>query len=150
MPGMLQQAYNAIKSRNAGVMVISGAPAPTGAEAAFPGQVVNDDRFLRELVGAGGLQYLDCVGMHYNEGIVPPTVISGDPRDNYYTRYYQTMVETYWNVIGGQKPICITELGYLTSEGYPSLPDFFCLGIQRDPCPTCSMACGCGGIVFSK
>ena len=123
--GMLQQAYNAIKSRNAGVMVISGAPAPTGAEAAFPGQVVNDDRFLRELVGAGGLQYLDCVGMHYNEGIVPPTVISGDPRDNYYTRYYQTMVETYWNIIGGQKPICITELGYLTSEGYPSLPDFF-------------------------
>jgi hypothetical protein len=122
---MLRAGYTAIKAANPGVIVISGAPAPTGAEAAFPGQVVNDDRFLRELVDAGGLQYMDCLGMHYNEGIVPPTARSGDPRDNYYTRYFGTMLDTYWGITGGQRPICITELGYLTSEGYPSLPPFF-------------------------
>jgi hypothetical protein len=122
---MLRQAYQAIKGANGSVMVISGAPAPTGAEGAYPGQVVNDDRYLREMVGAGALQYLDCVGAHYNEGIVPPTQNSGDPRDNYYTRYFGGMLDTYWSIIGGQKPICWTELGYLSSEGYGPLPDFF-------------------------
>ena len=122
---MLRQAYQAIKSANGSVVVISGAPAPTGAEAAFPGQVVNDDNWLRQFVNAGGLQYLDCVGAHYNEGITPPSARSGDPRDNYYTRYLLPMVEVYWGIIGGQKPICFTELGYLTPEGFPPLPPFF-------------------------
>jgi hypothetical protein len=122
---MLRQAYQAIKSANGGVMVISGAPAPTGAEGAFPGRVVNDDHFLRDMVAAGALQYMDCLGAHYNEGIVGPTQNGGDPRDNYYTRYFSGMLDTYWSIIGGQKPICWTELGYLTPEGYPPLDPFF-------------------------
>jgi len=122
---MLRQGYQAIKSRNSSVLVISGAPAPTGAEAAFPGQVVNDDRFLREMVAAGAINYMDCLGAHYNEGIIPPSQTSGDPRDGYYTRYFFGILNTYWNIIGGQRPICFTELGYLTSSGYPPLPDFF-------------------------
>ncbi|HLU08510.1 MAG TPA: hypothetical protein VK003_02510 [Oceanobacillus sp.] len=122
---MLQLAYNAIKSANSNVMVISGAPAPTGAEAAFPGRVMNDDRWIRELVAAGGAQWMDCLGAHYNEGIVGPSQRSGDPRDNYYTRYFGTMLDTYWNAIGGQRPICFTELGYLTPEGLGPLPSFF-------------------------
>ncbi len=122
---MLRQSYQAIKSANGGVMVISGAPAPTGAEGAFPGQVVNDDHFLRDMVNAGALQYMDCLGAHYNEGIVSPTQNGGDPRDNYYTRYFSGMLNTYWSIIGGQKPICFTELGYLTPEGYPPLPSSF-------------------------
>jgi len=122
---MLRQAYTAIKGANGGVMVISGAMAPTGAEGAFPGQVVNDDRFLREMVAAGAMQYMDCLGAHYNEGIVAPSQTGGDPRDNYYTRYLYGMIDTYWSISGGQKPLCFTELGYLTSEGYGSLPDFF-------------------------
>jgi hypothetical protein len=125
---MLRQAYQAIKSVNGGVLVISGAPAPTGAEAAFPGQVVNDDNWLRQFVNAGGLQYTDCVGVHYNEGIVGPSQRSGDPRDNYYTRYFLGMLDTYWNIVGGQKPLCFTELGYLTPEGFPPLDPFFAWG----------------------
>jgi spore germination protein YaaH len=122
---LLRRAYQAIKSANGSVMVISGAPAPTGAEAAFPGQVMNDDNWIRQMVDAGGLQYMDCLGAHYNEGIVGPTQRSGDPRDNYYTRYFYGMLDTYWNLIGGQKPICFTELGFLTPAGYPPLPGFF-------------------------
>lgn len=122
---LLRRSYQAIKGANGSVMVISGAPAPTGAEAAFPGQVMNDDNWIRQMVDAGGLQYMDCLGAHYNEGIVGPTARGGDPRDNYYTRYFFGMVDTYWGLIGGQKPICFTELGYLTSAGYPPLPGFF-------------------------
>jgi hypothetical protein len=122
---LLAQAYRAIKGANPNVMVIGGAPAPTGAEAAYPGQVMNDDRWLREVVAAGGLNSMDCVGAHYNEGIVSPTQTSGDPRDNYYTRYFPTMLSTYWNIIGGAKPLCFTELGYLSPEGFPPLPAYF-------------------------
>lgn len=122
---MMRQAYQAIKAANGSVLVISGAPAPTGAEAAYPGQVVNDDRFIRDMVAAGGLNYMDCLGAHYNEGIVGPSQRSGDPRDGYYTRYFWGMVDTYWSLIGGQKPICFTELGYLTPEGLGPLPEFF-------------------------
>jgi hypothetical protein len=122
---LLQASYNAIKSRNGSVLVISGAPAPTGAETEFPGRVMNDDNWLREVVQAGGLNYMDCLGAHYNEGIVGPDQTSGDPRDNYYTRYYFGILNTYWNLIGGAKPICFTELGYLTPEGFPPLDPFF-------------------------
>jgi spore germination protein YaaH len=122
---MLRQSYAAIKGANGGVMVISGAMAPTGAEGAFPGQVVNDDRYLREMVAAGAMQYMDCLGAHYNEGITSPNANGGDPRDNYYTRYLIGMIDTYWSISGGAKPICFTELGFLSSEGYGPLPDFF-------------------------
>jgi len=125
---MLRYAYQAIKSANPSVLVISGALAPTGAEAAYPGQVVNDDRFLREMVAAGALDYADCLGAHYNEGIVPPSATSGDPRDNYYTRYFQSILNTYWSISGGVRPICFTELGYVTPEGLPPLPDYFAWG----------------------
>lgn len=121
---MLSQAYRKIKAANGATMVISAAPAPTGAENAFPGQVMNDDRWLREMVAGGGLDHLDCVGAHYNEGIIPPSRASGDPRQgDYYTRYFHGMLNTYFGITG--RPICFTELGYLTSEGLPPLPAFF-------------------------
>lgn len=121
---LLAPASNAIRSANGSTIVILGAAAPTGAEAAFPGQVMNDDRWLGQVAAANGLQYVDCVGVHYNEGVVPPTATSGDIRDNYYTRYLPSMVNVYRSLIGG-KPMCFTELGYLTPEGYPPLPAFF-------------------------
>jgi uncharacterized protein YraI len=123
---LLAQAYNAIKGANGNTYVITGALAPTGAEAAFPGQVMNDDRYLRGMVDAGALNYTDCVGIHYNEGIVPPTQNANDPRgDSYFTRFYNGMVNTYSSITGGRRPLCFTELGYLTPEGFPPLPGHF-------------------------
>lgn len=122
---LLAEAFNAIKANNSNTYVISAALAPTGAEAAFPGAVINDNNFLAGMVAAGALNYMDCVGAHYNEGIVAPTRNSGDPRSEYYTRYYNGMVNTYWGIVGGRRPICFTELGYLTPEGYGPLPGNF-------------------------
>jgi hypothetical protein len=67
---------------------------------------------------------MDCVGVHYNEGIVSPTQTSGDPRDNYPTRYYATMLARAMAPFSGMKA-CFTELGYLTPQGYPPLPGGF-------------------------
>jgi len=124
---MLRAAYTAIKNANPNVLVISGAPAPTGAEGAFgAARVMNDDRFLREMAASGAGQFMDCLGVHYNEGIVPPTATSGDPRGNsgYYTRYLPSMVSVY-NSIFPSEPLCFTELGYLTGEGLGPLPPGF-------------------------
>ncbi len=124
---MLAKAYAAIKGANASVMVISGAPSPTGAEGAFgTDRVWNDDRYIRGMASAGAASYMDCLGIHYNEGIISPDQTSGDPRaDNYYTRYFWGMVNTYWNAFGGAKPLCFTELGYLSPEGLGPLPAGF-------------------------
>jgi hypothetical protein len=123
---LLRQSYQAIKANNPGTMVISGAPAPTGAEGAFGrARVWNDNTFIAGMAAAGAANYMDCVGVHYNEGIVSPTQNSGDPRDTYYTRYYPGMVATYFNTFGGARKLCFTELGYLTPEGYGFLSPTF-------------------------
>ena len=120
---MLAAGYRKIKSVNPNTLVISAAPAPTGVSDR-PDQVMPDNTWLREMVAAGGLNHLDCVGAHYNEGIVPPSQTSGDPRgDNYYTRYFFGMLNGYVSIT--RRPICFTELGYLSAEGFPALSEYF-------------------------
>jgi uncharacterized protein YraI len=123
---LLAKAYNAIKGANPNTLVISGAPAPTGAEGAFGlDRVWNDDRYLAGMAAAGAGRYADCIGIHYNEGIVSPRLRSGDPRgDNYPTRYYDTMVQRALGPFGGKRG-CFTEIGYLSPEGYGPLPGGF-------------------------
>lgn len=122
---LLAHAYNNIKANNPGTIVISAAPAPTGAEGWFGLDAVwNDDHYLSGMAAAGAARYMDCLGAHYNEGIVSPYTTSGDPRgDNYYTRYLWGMINRYRSIIA--KPICFTELGYLSPEGYGPLPGAF-------------------------
>ncbi len=120
---MLAEAYQKIKQVNGNTMVISAAPAPTGVSD-NPEQVMPDNQWLLQMKQGGGLNYLDCVGAHYNEGIVPPGQNSGDPRgDDYYTRFFHGMLNGYISIT--RKPICFTELGYLTSEGLGNLPPYF-------------------------
>ncbi len=117
---LLAAAYNAIKAKNPSVMVISAAPSPTGffGTAGCGSGGCNDDVFMQQMAQAGAANYMDCVGLHYNEGIVPPTQSSGDPRgDNYPTRYFSTMLARGYNPFGG-KPVCFTELGYLSGQGF--------------------------------
>jgi uncharacterized protein YraI len=122
---LLAKSYSAIKQANPGTIVISGALAPTGAEGAFgTDRVWNDDRYYRGMAAAGAGRYADCIGVHYNEGIVGPLQTRGDPRDNYPTRYFSTMLARAMRPFGG-KQACFTELGYLTPEGYGQLPGGF-------------------------
>jgi hypothetical protein len=124
---MLIAAYNAIKQVNPAVMVISGAPAPTGY---FGGKCAaegcDDNIFISQMQQAGAANAMDCVGMHYNDGIVSPDKTSGDPRgsSSHYSRYFKTLIGLYSSVFPG-KPVCFTELGYLTAQGYGALPAGF-------------------------
>ena len=79
---MLRQAHGAIKAVDPTIMVISGAPAPTGAEGAFGlDSVWNNDRYYQGMANAGVDEFADCIGVHYNEGIIPPGNTGGDPRN---------------------------------------------------------------------
>jgi hypothetical protein len=127
---LLKIAYEAIKAANSSTIVISGAPAPTGffGAAGCTSNGCNDDVFYRQMAQAGAAQYADCIGIHYNEGIVSPRVSSGDPRDNYPTRYFQPMLSRALAPFPAGIPACFTELGYLSPEGYGALPGNFAWG----------------------
>lgn len=123
---LLAAAHAAIKARAPDTIVISAGLAPTGffgPEGCGAGGC-NDDIFLKQMAFAGAVNYLDCVGMHHNDGIISPLQTSGDPRGNYPTYYFQgllTRVPQEFN----SRPLCFTELGYLSPEGYGSLPGSF-------------------------
>ena len=115
---LLAVAYNAIKTANPNTIVVSGAPAPTGffGAAGCGASGCNDDVFMQQMADAGAVQYMDCVGIHYNEGIVSPGTFSGDPRGEYPTYYFGSMINRAASRFPG-KPICFTELGYLSGQG---------------------------------
>jgi hypothetical protein len=126
---LLAKSYNAIKAANGNTIVVSGALSPTGffgaggkADAGW-----NDDVYYQGMAAAGAGQYMDCVGLHYNEGVVSPTQGSGDPRDNYPTRYFDSMLARAIGPFAGKQG-CFTEIGYLTPQGYPALPGAFAWG----------------------
>ncbi len=123
---MLAPAYQAIKAVNPNIMVISGAPSPTGYWGGCAPEGCDDWAYLAQMRDAGAANYLDCVGIHYNEGIIPPSQTSGDPRSEHYTRYFFGMLNLYYGTLG--KPLCFTELGYLSPEGYGALPSNFSWG----------------------
>jgi hypothetical protein len=121
---MLAPAYNAIKGANGNIMVISGAPAPTGVDNGHNAWA--DDRYIRGMASAGAANYMDCIGVHHNAGATSPTVSSGHPTGSgHYSWYFLPMVDLYYGAFGGSRPLCFTELGYLSPEGFPGLPANF-------------------------
>ena len=124
---MLRRAYQAIKAANPNTLVISAAPAPTGYFGGCSPVGCDDKPFIEAMARAGAANYVDCIGVHYNEGILSPNQTSGDPRGSsgYYTRYFWGMVNTYYSAFGGARKLCFTEFGYLTPEGYGPLPGAF-------------------------
>jgi len=124
---LLKAAYEAIKAVNPDTLVISGAPAPTGF---FGGgcaaQGCDDHVFMAQMANAGAADYADCIGVHYNEGILPPTSQGGDRRGEYQTYYLPLMLRRVaWPFRNADIPMCLTEIGYLSPEGYGRLPGHF-------------------------
>jgi hypothetical protein len=70
------------------------------------------------MAAAGAANYVDCVGVHYNAGATSPSASSGHPGGSAPSWYYWGTIGTY-SPIG--KPVCLTELGYLSDEGYASV-----------------------------
>lgn len=124
---MLAPAYNAIKSANSNVMVISGAPAPTGFFGGGCGANGCDDNvYMAGVAAAGGGNYMDCVGVHYNAGATSPNAASGHPAGGtHYSWYFWPTLNMYYNAFGGSRSVCFTELGYLSGQDFGGVPGRF-------------------------
>jgi LysM repeat protein len=120
---MLAPAYNAIKGANPNIMVITGALAPTGFDNGHNAWA--DDRYVNGMAAAGAASYADCIGVHHNAGATSPTVSTGHPGGSHYSWYYQPTVNVYSGGFGGSRPLCFTELGYLSTEDFGAIPANF-------------------------
>lgn len=118
---MLAPAYNAIKSANPNVMVISGAPAPTGFDNGTNAWA--DNRYMAGMLAAGGANYADCIGAHYNAGASSPSLATGHPTGSAHYSWYLLPTLNVYAQLG--KPVCFTELGYLSGEDYGGVPERF-------------------------
>ncbi len=120
---MLRPAYTAIKGANANVLVISGAPAPTGFDNGTNAWA--DNRYIAGMAAAGAASYADCIGVHHNAGATSPSATTGHPGGSHYSWYYQATRDLYYNAFGGSRPVCFTEIGYLTGDGFDGIPTNF-------------------------
>ncbi len=142
---MLTLAYQAIKSRDPNIIVISGALSPTGANMTDPNNperpiVVDDMVYFDQMLWAGLLDVTDCVGAHHNGINIPPDTAWNDGYqdptatfrgywDNPHTSW--SFKSTIWGyhdkmvAFGETKPICVTEFGWASSEGFGGTPPGF-------------------------
>jgi hypothetical protein len=139
---MLRLAYQAIKSRDPNIIVISGALSPVGASYAEGDRVIymDDLAYFDGMIAAGVLNYCDCVGAHHNGINMPPDVAWDEgyndpdaqfrgPFDN--PDHSWSFKSTLWSyhdrivAAGSDKPLCVTEFGWATSEGFDGYPPGF-------------------------
>ncbi len=139
---MLSMAYETIKAKDPNIIVITGALAPTGGWVEPDGRVtaIDDLHFLQELLQDGLLDYADCVGAHHNGYNIGPDVTAEEaptdpqaatatfrgPFENVHHSWsFKSTLQTYYEMMGGQKKLCVTEFGWASTEGTGGTPPGF-------------------------
>jgi hypothetical protein len=142
---MLTLAYQTIKSRDPNIIVISGALSPAAGPLTDPNNsnrvtVMDDFVYMERMIAAGLLNVCDCVGAHHNginlppdkawdEGYNDPTAAFRGPFDN--PHHSWSFKSTLWGyhdrivAAGSDKPLCITEFGWASAEGFEGYPPGF-------------------------
>lgn len=120
---MLAPAYNAIKSVNRNIIVVGGAPAPTGFDNGTNAWA--DNRYLAGMAAAGAARYMDCMGVHHNAGATSPSATTGHPGGSHYSWYFRPTMDLYYNSFGGATKLCFTELGYVSPQGFSGISSHF-------------------------
>jgi hypothetical protein len=142
---MLRLSYQAIKSRDPNIIVISGALSPTSGRQVDPNNPnrviwMDDFDYLDQMIELNALSYCDCVGAHHNginmppdvawdEGYNDPTATFRGPFDNpHHSWSFKSTLWGYHERIQRAKrntPLCVTEFGWATSEGFDGTPPGF-------------------------
>jgi len=142
---MLHLSYQAIKSRDPNIIVISGALSPAAGpwtDANNPDRItaMDDFEYFDRMLSARFLNYCDCVGAHHNGINLPPDVAWDEgyndstakfrgPFDN--PHHSWSFKSTLWGyhdriaAAGSNQPLCVTEFGWATSEGFEGFPTGF-------------------------
>ncbi len=139
---MAREVTKAIKAIDPGVIVISGALAPTGGWTEPDGRIsaIDDYVYLQAMFDSGLLDFIDCVGVHHNGYNIGPSVpydnVPPDPSaqfrgpfDNaHHSWSFYSTLNTYAKMIGAegkQQKLCITEFGWATTEDLTGFPRGF-------------------------
>jgi hypothetical protein len=121
---LLKVAYNRIKAACPGMIVVSGAPTPTGWNDGIV--AIDDAQYLREMYQAGLSSYCDAVGVHPSGFGNPPDATSESCRASggsncHRSNFFLSTIETYHNVMvnngDGNKKLWATEFGWASLEG---------------------------------
>jgi hypothetical protein len=135
---LLRVTHATIKARDPGMIVVSGALAPTGLSDGIAAW--DDFVYMDQLIAAGMLNYTDCVGAHHNGINVSPAytwdAIPPDPSATYRGPYdnphhswsFRSTLQTYASkiaVAGGRQRLCVTEFGWPSAEGLDGIPQGF-------------------------
>ncbi len=135
---LLRVSYQAIKAVDPGVIVVSGALAPTGLSDGV--SAWDDFVYMDQMIEAGLLNYTDCVGAHHNginvspdytSDAIPddPTAQFRGPFDNpHHSWSFRSTLQTYASKIalaGGDQKLCVTEFGWPSAEGLDGVPEGF-------------------------
>ncbi len=132
---LLTPTAEAIHQIDPGIIVISGALTPTGVDDGV--LAIDDFRYLQQLIDAGLLDHVDCVGAHHNGyNITPDTPYDNVPPDpgaffrgpfdnpHHSWSFYSTLTG-YHDLVaaaGRDTPLCVTEFGWATVEGMDGDP----------------------------
>ena len=129
---LLAAAYRAIKGACPSMIVVSGAPTPTGAP---PPYAIPDFQYLEQMYQAGLKNYSDAIGVHPSGYGNPPDVKVQDAQAGRYSRpshfdhpsfYFRNVMEQYRNIMvkygDSNKRLWPTEFGW-ASSGNP-LPGY--------------------------
>ncbi|HSN76087.1 MAG TPA: SH3 domain-containing protein, partial [Anaerolineae bacterium] len=123
---LLAAAYRAIKAACPTMIVVSGAPTPTGAQ---PPAAVPDFAYLERMYQAGLKSYADAIGVHPSGYGNPPDARVQDAQAGTYSRpshfdhasfYFRNVMEQYRNIMvkygDGNKRLWPTEFGWASSN----------------------------------
>jgi hypothetical protein len=135
---LLRDVYNMTQEVSPGTIVISGALSPTGVDDGV--SVINDQRYMRQMIDAGMLDVTDCVGVHHNGYNISPLVrydeVPNDPSATYRGPFdnphpswsFRSTLEGYLTSIrnaGYDTKLCITEFGWAVAEDLDGVPRGF-------------------------
>ena len=123
---LLAPAYRAIKAACPSMIVVSGAPTPTGAQ---PPAAIPDFTYLEQMYQAGLKNVSDAIGVHPSGYGNPPDVRVQDAWAGTYSRpshidhpsfYFRNVMEQYRNIMlkygDGNKRLWPTEFGWASSS----------------------------------
>jgi len=126
---LLRAAYQAIKTIEPGIIVISGALSPTGVDDGR--SAVDDFTYMERQIEAGLLDWADCVGAHHNGYNVSPdyryldipddptAIFTGPFTNRHHSWSFRSTLEGYAQrirVAGLDTKLCVTEFGWPSSE----------------------------------
>ncbi|NDJ52713.1 MAG: hypothetical protein GYB68_06465 [Chloroflexi bacterium] len=132
---LLATASETVRTIDPSIIVISAGLSPTGVDDGV--RAIEDTRYLQDMIAAGALDHVDCVGVHHNGFNLPPdvawdddltddaAVFQGPFTDPHPSWSFESTISGANQIVqdaGSNTPLCVTEFGWATAEDMDGSP----------------------------